>query len=121
VAQQKLGELYRQSDIVVLSSEGEGFGLVLVEAGLTGRPVIGARSGGIVDIIEDEVNGLLYPPGDVDALAGCLWKLFSDPALRDRLGAAGHARAMERFATPVLIDRVRELFISVASPRKGTA
>jgi len=121
VAQQKLGELYRQSDIVVLSSEGEGFGLVLVEAGLTGRPVIGARSGGIVEIIEDEVNGLLYPPGDVDALAGCLWKLFSDPARRDRLGAAGHARAMERFATPVLIDRVRELFISVASPRKGTA
>ncbi|MDD4052129.1 MAG: glycosyltransferase family 4 protein [candidate division Zixibacteria bacterium] len=113
VAQQRLGELYSQSDIVVLSSEGEGFGLVLVEAGLTGRPVIGARSGGIVDIVEDGVNGLLYDPGDIDALAGCMEKLFSDRHLRSAMGEAGHERAMAHFSTPVLIDRVYDLFASL--------
>lgn len=119
VAQQRLGELYRQSDIVVLASEGEGFGLVLVEAGLTGRPVIGARSGGIVDIIDDGVNGLLYDPGDVDGLSGCLRSLFTDAARRERMGAAGYARAKERFSTPVLIDRIHALFAAVAA-REGT-
>jgi glycosyltransferase involved in cell wall biosynthesis len=118
VAQQRLGELYRQSDIVVLSSEEEGFGLVLVEAGLTGRPVVGARSGGIVDIIDDGVNGLLYEPGDVEALAGCLRALFSDAALRARMGEAGYKKAMDRFSTAVLIDRVHDLFVSLSFGRE---
>ncbi len=115
VAQQRLGELYRQSDVVILSSEGEGFGLVLVEAGFTGRPVVGARSGGIVDIIDDGVNGLLYEPGDIDALAGRLSTMFSDPGLRARMGEAGYTMAMDRFSTPVLIDRVHDLFVSMTS------
>jgi glycosyltransferase involved in cell wall biosynthesis len=118
VAQQRLGELYRQCDVVVLSSEGEGFGLVLVEAGLTGRPVIGARSGGIVDIVEPGVNGLLYDPGDIDGLAGCLEKLFADVGLRVRMGEEGHRRAVEHFSAPVLIGRIYDLFVSLASTGK---
>ena len=120
VAQQRLGELYRQSDVVVLSSEGEGFGLVLVEAGFTGRPVIAARSGGIVDIVEDGVNGLLYDPGDIEALAGCMGKLFADRRLCAAMGEAGQARAMAHFSTPVLIDRVHDLFVSLM-PKQESA
>ena len=114
VAQQRLGELYRQADAVVLSSEGEGFGLVLVEAGLTGRPVIGARSGGITDVINDGENGLLFEVGDVKALAGCLKKLFADRELRAALGEGGYKRAIGEFSTPVLVDRVYNLFMSLA-------
>ena len=113
VAQQKLGELYRRSDVVVLASEGEGFGLVLVEAGLTGRPVIAARSGGITDIVEDGVNGLFFEVGDIESLAAKLKAIFADRSLRTRLGEGGHRRAMERFATPVLVDRVYEVFTSL--------
>jgi glycosyltransferase involved in cell wall biosynthesis len=117
VAQQRLGELYRESDAVVLSSEGEGFGLVLVEAGLTGRPVIGAKSGGITDIIEDDVNGLLFDVGDIDGLTGCLRKVFTDGDLRGRLGEGGYRVAMEKFATPVLVDKVYSLFSSLAGAK----
>jgi glycosyltransferase involved in cell wall biosynthesis len=113
VAQQKLGELYRRSDIVILSSEGEGFGLVLVEAGLTGRPVIGTRSGGITDIVNDGENGLLYEVGDTDALAACIRTLVTDPGKRHELGEGGYRRATEHFSTPVLVDRVYKLFMSM--------
>lgn len=111
VAQQKLGELYRQSDAVLLVSEGEGFGLVLVEAGLTGRPVIGARSGGIVDIVEDGVNGFMIEPGDVDALAKYMQIIISDKERKAALGEGGYKRAIDRFSTPVLVGRVYDLFV----------
>jgi glycosyltransferase involved in cell wall biosynthesis len=118
--QQRLGELYRQADAVVLASEGEGFGLVLVEAGLTGRPVIAARSGGITDIVEDGYNGLMFDVGDVTALTECVKTLFADRSLRARLGENGYTRAMERFSTPVLVDRMHDLFASLieSGPRE---
>lgn len=114
--QRRLGELYRQADAVVLASEGEGFGLVLVEAGLSGRPVIAARSGGITDIVEDGYNGLMFNVGDVAALTESIKKLFADRSLRARLGENGFARAMERFSTPVLVDRMHALFASLIEP-----
>jgi len=120
VAQQKLGELYRQADAVVLASEGEGFGLVLVEAGLTGRPVIGARSGGIVDVIEDDRSGLFFDVGDVDGLAACIKAVMTDRDLRIRLGEGGYNRAMKKFATPVLVDRVYDLFVSLTDSYGGS-
>jgi len=122
VAQQKLGELYRQADAVILSSEAEGFGLVLVEAGLTGRAVVGARSGGITDIISDGENGLLYEVGDIDGLVGCMRTIITDPEFRNRMGESGCRNAHEKFSTAILVDRVYNLFQSVIDDRrKNTA
>ncbi len=115
VAQQKLGALYRQCDAVILVSENEGFGLVLVEAGLTGRPVIASRSGGMTDIIENDVNGLLVDPGDINGLAKAMDMILRDKELRVRLGEAGHFRAMNEFATQVLVDKIRNLFLSTVT------
>jgi glycosyltransferase involved in cell wall biosynthesis len=120
VDQKRLGELYRQSDAVVLASEGEGFGLVLVEAGLTGRPVIASRSGGIADIIEDEYNGLMFDVGDVGALAACIKRILSDRSLREELGDNGYVRAMERFSTPVLVGRMNDFFRSLITHPSGS-
>jgi len=119
VAQQKLAEFYRQADAVILSSEGEGFGLVLVEAGLTGRPVIGARSGGITDIVIDGQNGLLFEVGNVDQLAGCIKTMMTDREKRAALGEAGYKRAMQDFSTPVLVDRVYNLFKAFDQNNQG--
>jgi glycosyltransferase involved in cell wall biosynthesis len=121
VAQQKLAEFYRRADAVVLASEGEGFGLVLVEAGLTGRPVIAARSGGIVDIVDDGVNGLLFEVGRIDELADGMRRLIADRDLRIRLGQSGQAQALERFATPVLVARMKHLFESLTSSSETAA
>lgn len=121
VAQQKLGELYRQCDAVLLISEGEGFGLVLVEAGLTARPVIGARSGGIVDIIEDGVNGFLIEPGDSEALVRCMHTIMTDRDRRIALSEAGYKKAMAKFSTPVLVNRVFDLFADTVQNYKPKA
>jgi glycosyltransferase involved in cell wall biosynthesis len=70
----------------------EGFGLVYWEANACGRPVIGALRSGAEDAIEDGLNGYLVPADDPDAAAGAALRLLDDPALGDRLGAAGRAR-----------------------------
>jgi len=115
VAQQRLAELYRESDIIALVSENEGFGLVLIEAGLTGRPVVGARSGGIPDIIVDGKNGLLVEVGDIDSLAAAFESLIQDKDKRMALGEGGYRRAMDHFSTQVLVDKIHNLFSAALS------
>ena len=70
------------STLLVLPSRSEGMGRVVVEALARGRPVLGTRVGGIRDLVEDGVNGVLVPPGDTDALADALVDLLGD---RDRV------------------------------------
>jgi glycosyltransferase involved in cell wall biosynthesis len=82
---------------LVLPSRSEGLPRVVIEAFCRGRAVVGARAGGIPDIVEDDVNGLLVPPGDADALAGALIRVLHDVALAERLGASA-AAAAERWA-----------------------
>ncbi|MEZ5358780.1 MAG: glycosyltransferase [Candidatus Zixiibacteriota bacterium] len=119
VAQQKLAELYRECDSVLLVSEGEGFGLVLVEAGLTGRPVIGSRSGGIVDFIEDNKNGLLIELGDVKTLAAHMRTIITETETKNRLGEAAYQTAINNFSTDVIVDRMHEIFMD--AHKKGVA
>jgi phosphatidylinositol alpha-1,6-mannosyltransferase len=72
----------------------EGFGLVYLEAGAAGLPVIGTTGCGAEDAIHDGVTGLLLPPSQVtDALPGAIIALLSDPARAARMGAAGRAWA----------------------------
>ena len=70
----------------------EGFGIVFLEANACGKPVIGARSGGIPDAIVDGETGLLVEPDDEAGLANALTALLSDPARCQALGAAGRQR-----------------------------
>ncbi|MCA9656385.1 MAG: glycosyltransferase family 4 protein, partial [Myxococcales bacterium] len=82
---------------VLLSREAvpdvEGFGLVLLEAGACRRPVIGARSGGIPDAVDEDRSGLLVPPDDVEATTDALARVLGDPMLARRLGEGGRHRA----------------------------
>ncbi len=89
---------YAASDIVVHASvKPEPFGLVILEAMAAGRPVIATRAGGVVDIVEDGVSGLLIEPGSAEALAGALLKIVRDPEFAARISAAGEARVREVF------------------------
>lgn len=76
----------------------EAFGLTIAEAMAAGRAVIASRVGGIPELVEDGVSGLLVPPGDPEGLARALDLLAARPALRRQLGANARARAQQRFS-----------------------
>lgn len=100
---------------LVLPSRREGMGRVIVEAFCRGRAVVGTDSGGVPDLVEDGVNGLLVPVEDVTGLAGALTRILGDAALARQLGTGAHAASSAWLATPDefarrvrdLVDRVR--------------
>ena len=101
VADDKLGALYAEADIFAMTSmphkqSVEGFGLVYLEAGAHGLPVIAHAIGGVPEAVVDGETGLLVAPGDGAALTAAFSRLLTEPALRRRLGEAGRARAGRR-------------------------
>ena len=88
------GELARHfgsARIFLLPSVREGSPLALLEAMAAGKAVVASRVGGVDDIVSDEVNGLLFDPGDLNGAASCLLRLLDNPGLRKRLGNAALA------------------------------
>jgi glycosyltransferase involved in cell wall biosynthesis len=100
---------------LVLPSRTEGMGRVVVEAFWRGRGVIGSRVGGIADLVQDGVNGVLIEPGDVDALADVLVKVLSDSALAAELASGAQASSQGWLQSPELFaESVYSLVAGVA-------
>jgi glycosyltransferase involved in cell wall biosynthesis len=100
--------VWRASDIAVVpSTEPEPFGMVAIEAMACGLPVVAAAHGGLLDIVEHEVTGLLFPPRSAAALAAALARLAADAALRRRLGAAGAQRQTRHFSLAAQVAQTR--------------
>ena len=98
VAPSELGLYYERAAVVVCPSRREGYGVAAREALAYGRPVVASAVGGLADAVDDEVNGLLVPPGDARTLRAAIERLLGDPDLRRRLGGAGRAIAQERWS-----------------------
>ena len=81
----------------------------VIEAMLTGLPVIAANVRGPAEQVVPEATGLLVPPGDAPALAAALQRLAADPALRASMGAAGRLRAVERYDEAKVLARTLDL------------
>jgi len=107
--QEKLNQLYAESYVCVLPSIDEGFGLVLVEAQLCKRPVIGTRSGGITDIIEDGKTGILVPPQDQVSLASAMERILTDYNLASRLAEKGYESAQAKFSPKSVLREYMEI------------
>ena len=86
------------------STWAEPFGIVALEAMAMGHPVIASAIGGLTEMVDDGVTGLLVSPGDVEALRGAMQRLIADPALRDRMGAAGKRRVAD-FSASAIVPR----------------
>ncbi len=85
-------------DVVVhASTTGEPFGQVIIEGMAAGKPVVATNGGGVPEIVEDGITGLLVPMGDVTSMAQAIGKLLGDSAWRERMGQAGKERVIRQF------------------------
>lgn len=107
---------YRRSSMFVLAcritddGDRDGIPNVLMEAMASDLPVVSTAVSGIPELVENDVNGLLVPPEDAEALADAIWRLAKDPALSHRLAHAGATTIAERFDGEALAHQMAGLF-----------
>jgi glycosyltransferase involved in cell wall biosynthesis len=110
-----------QATLLVLPSRSEGLGRVIIEALCRGRPVVGTRVGGIADLIQDGVNGLLVEPGDTHALADALHHLLAHPDQARKLAAGTRPSVEPWLLSPDdYAEQTRTLVERVARARSGS-
>jgi glycosyltransferase involved in cell wall biosynthesis len=102
-------ELLLAADVFVQPSLWEGLSLAMLEALLSGAPVLATQVEGVVDVIEDGKTGLLVPPGDASVLATAILKLIEDAKLRRRLGKAGQAHVRAHYNVDRMADEYEAL------------
>jgi glycosyltransferase involved in cell wall biosynthesis len=100
----EVGRYYERAAVVCVPSRREGYGMVAREAMAWGRPVVAGAVGGLADAIEDGVDGVLVPPGDVDAMRKAIVRLLRDEALCRRLGAAAREKSVRMWSSAAATD-----------------
>jgi phosphatidylinositol alpha-mannosyltransferase len=113
----KREELERADVLCAPSLHGESFGMVLTEAFAAGTPVIASDIAGYRDVVRNDVDGILVPPGDAQAMAEALRDLWEEPARRYELARAA-VSDVERFAWPQVAAQVMDAYQdAIATPR----
>jgi len=102
--------LLARARIFVLPSRSEGIPLTVLEAMACGLPVVATRVGGLPEVVDEGVTGLLVPTADPAALARAIIKIWNDPDRGDRLGRAGRQRAEERFDVRRMVAQYENLY-----------
>jgi hypothetical protein len=115
---EQLFACYANCDVFALPSRGEGFGFVFLEAMALAKPVIGGAHGGIPDIVEDGVTGLLVPHGDVERLAQAVESLFNDPSRAREMGARGRDRIEKTFSFAQFQSHLTEILAKVLAQQQ---
>lgn len=108
-----IAELLLETDVVVLPSLYEGFPLTILEAMAAGKPVVATQIGGIDEMVQSGVNGILVRPADPEALAAGIRRVLDDPAGAGRLGAAARTTVLEQFTLEKMCKRVEEVYDSL--------
>lgn len=110
VAGEKKEEAFRNSSIFCLPSRNEGMPMSVLEAMSYGLATVATPVGGVPRVIDDGVNGFLFPVDDVEALADRLDFLMGDTSLKERVGNCGRARIEESFSLDACMDRISAIY-----------
>lgn len=114
--QSEIPSLMKAMDIIVHTSiSPEPFGRVIVEGMLAARPIIAAKAGGVLEIIDDRKNGLLVSPSDPKKLANAIKLLREDAEFSKRIAIEGRKEALERFSPPKMLSQIHDVLIAVSS------
>ncbi len=105
-------------NLCVLSSRNEGTPVAAIEAMAAGVPVVATAVGGVPDVVEHGISGLLVPPGDIDALSDALVQLATNPSERERMGKAGRALARARYSHLRLVDDIEQIYREALDARR---
>src|SRR5215216_195041 len=114
LAHERLPAVLAHADLLVLPSLYEELGTVLLQAIQAGLPVVASKTGGIPDVIEDGVNGMLVPPGEPEALARAIDLLLADRDLARRLSEGAQQRAKD-YDWEVLAERILRVYQGVSA------
>lgn len=106
-------DLFAAGDLLVMPSRTDSFGIVYMEAWLCGKPVIGARAGGVPAVISDGQDGLLVNFGAVDDLADSIKTLLQDRGLAQKFGATGRVKVLANYTWPVVFGKVYAVYRQV--------
>jgi len=108
-----------QADVFLFPSDGESFGLAPLEALLCEVPVVGARAGGLPEVVEDGDCGFLHPVGDVESMAESCRRILTEPGLREAMGRAGRERAIRLFSPESILPQYEAIYQEQIDRRKG--
>jgi glycosyltransferase involved in cell wall biosynthesis len=112
-----IADLQALADIFVMPSLWEGLPLAMLEAMIAGKAILASATGGIPEAIVDGRDGILFPPGDLDALVRGLRGVMTDAARRRSLGAAAFERAKREFTVQVMTDRHLDVYNGLIEQR----
>ena len=109
--------LLAASDVFVLPSRSEAFPNGAIEAMAAGLPVVASAVGGLLDLIEPDRTGVLFPAGDASALAAALRRLFTDPVHASVIGRAARAHVQQRYSFERMVSSFEQLYVSELAAR----
>jgi glycosyltransferase involved in cell wall biosynthesis len=110
----------RSADLFLLTTEPpESFGIVVIEAMACGLPAVASDYPGVRAVVDDGETGLLVPQGDPGAVAAALDRLAADPAERERMGAAGRAKAEAEWNWSRLVERMDAAYAEAMEVRRA--
>lgn len=103
-------EFLRAVELVVIPSVREGFPMITLEAMAMAKPIVATAIDGVIEQIDHDVNGLLVPPEDCEALGAAMVKLLEDRVTRERLGHAARQKAVTRFDVRKMVNETKLVY-----------
>ena len=108
---ENVGDLIAAMDLLVHASTlGEPFGQVVIEGMAFGKPVVATNGGGIPEIVEDGITGILVPMSDADAMADAICGILADPQRAEEMGRRGRERVQTHFTIQQTVARVESIY-----------